>query len=428
MPATYTVSYTSIGKMLLVLPDLGSATTLTSAQLFEFAGQAESEMNAALVKKYALPLSGEVPILTTLATDIAIYKVLTRRLFTPERLAASPWPDRYKEAVAQLEKIAVGDLMLVNASGAAVGDRTDLAEVYCLDPKTRILTADLRWVSLGDMRLGEEVVAFDEDTPGGHQHRKIRVARITALGRIVAPAFWIEFEDGRRLIASAEHKWLGRGRTDNTLRWRTTEELKPGIRIRDIGHPWEPDQSSGAGYLAGVYDGEGYLFSDRSFRIGFTQLPGSVLNHTRELLVENGFRISSVRAVPSQLSRAAVMTFAIAGLYDCLRFLGQIRPLRLLENATHWLPGRAPTARLPGRPLVGYGTVIRLIPVGERELVAIETSTHTLFAEGLFTHNSTTREYVPTMWEGPTPDHVIDPQKIEDEADRRGLTVRDRLI
>lgn len=130
MPAIYAVSYTSISKMLSILPDLGSVTTLTSAQLFEFAGQAESEINAALVKKYSLPLSGEVPILTTLATDIAIYKVLTRRLFTSERLAASPWPDRYKEAVAQLDKIAAGDLMLVDASGTAIGDRTDLAETF----------------------------------------------------------------------------------------------------------------------------------------------------------------------------------------------------------------------------------------------------------------------------------------------------------
>ncbi|HEV8639641.1 MAG TPA: phage protein Gp36 family protein [Methylomirabilota bacterium] len=130
MPTTSPVSYTSVGLMYISCPDLGSVTTLTSGHLATFAGQAEAEINGNIARLYALPMAGDVPLLTTLATDIAIYKVLTRRLFTSERLAASPWPDRYRESVAMLLKIADGSLPLVTASGAVLAGRSDISEVF----------------------------------------------------------------------------------------------------------------------------------------------------------------------------------------------------------------------------------------------------------------------------------------------------------
>jgi phage gp36-like protein len=116
--------------MFITLPDLGSVTTLSSAHIATFAGEAESEINANIARYYALPLTVDVPLLTTLATDIAIYKILTRRLFTAERLAASPWPDRYRESIAMLLRVAAGELPLVDASGAMLPGRTDVAEVF----------------------------------------------------------------------------------------------------------------------------------------------------------------------------------------------------------------------------------------------------------------------------------------------------------
>ena len=130
MPATLPVSYTTVSLMFVTLPDIGSVTTLTSAHLANFAGQAESEINAKLARAYSLPFTAEIPLLQTLATDLALYKVLTRRLFTSERLEASPWPDRYKEARETLTWIAAGELPLVDSSGAVLQGRSDIAEVY----------------------------------------------------------------------------------------------------------------------------------------------------------------------------------------------------------------------------------------------------------------------------------------------------------
>ena len=130
MPATYVVSYTTVSLMFVTLPDLGSVTTLTSLQLATFAGQGEALINAKISPMYSLPLTAEVPILQAVATDIAIYNVLTRRLFTSKQLETSPWPDRYKESMGILDKIADGTIPLVDSSGTVLSGRTDQAEVY----------------------------------------------------------------------------------------------------------------------------------------------------------------------------------------------------------------------------------------------------------------------------------------------------------
>src|SRR6266850_1531279 len=130
MPPTLPVSYTSVTQMYLVLPDLGSSANVTSAQLANFAGGAEAQINATIVQKYTLPITGDIGILTTLATEIAIYKVLSQRLFSAERLATSPWPDRYRDSLATLDRIAAGELLLVTTSGQIVAGRLDTAEIY----------------------------------------------------------------------------------------------------------------------------------------------------------------------------------------------------------------------------------------------------------------------------------------------------------
>src|SRR5207244_4196108 len=112
------------------LPEIGSASNITSAHLALFAGQAEAEINAQLAQRYALPLVVDVPLLTTLATDIAVYKVLTRRIFSAERLAASPWPDRYREAATLLAQIGDGTLSLPDVTGTVLPGRTDLAAAF----------------------------------------------------------------------------------------------------------------------------------------------------------------------------------------------------------------------------------------------------------------------------------------------------------
>jgi phage gp36-like protein len=114
-----TLVYTSVQKILTTLPALGSVTTITSATLAAFAQDAETLVNAKIAGAYTVPVVG-APLLALLSTDIAIYRLMTRRLFSGQEQNKSEWPDRYKEALELLEQIGDGTLPLVTDSGATV--------------------------------------------------------------------------------------------------------------------------------------------------------------------------------------------------------------------------------------------------------------------------------------------------------------------
>jgi phage gp36-like protein len=116
------LSYTSVDRMLEAFPRLGEISAITSAQLYTYAGDAEALVNARVANRYTVPVSGQPPLLVTLTTDLAVYRVLALRVFTSERMNESMWPDRYKESSALLDQIASGDIPLVTTSGDLVGE------------------------------------------------------------------------------------------------------------------------------------------------------------------------------------------------------------------------------------------------------------------------------------------------------------------
>lgn len=129
MPTTLPVSYTTVSLMLVTFPELGSATTLNSLAMATFAGDAQAEVNAAIVRQYSLPL-GEIPILQTLTTEIAIYRTITRRAIPIPSARAQEWVARYAEAREMLAKIATGEIPLVTSGGGLVAGRTDISEIW----------------------------------------------------------------------------------------------------------------------------------------------------------------------------------------------------------------------------------------------------------------------------------------------------------
>ncbi len=125
------ISYTSVTRIYQIAPILETdLPDLTSAEIVRHAEGAEAEINAAIARRYTLPLSPVPPLIETIADDIAIYRIFTRRVFSAEKINDSPWPDRYKEARDLLKQIADGELTLANSDGTVIAERTDLAEVW----------------------------------------------------------------------------------------------------------------------------------------------------------------------------------------------------------------------------------------------------------------------------------------------------------
>jgi hypothetical protein len=225
-------------------------------------------------------------------------------------------------------------------------DRTHID--YCLDPSTRVLTADLRWIPIGNIQPGEELVGFDEELRGTHLRRAV----VEATSQLTQECFEI-VTSKTTIIASGLHRWPVRGaafyprergvknwkpQRIPTLGWRATKDLKVGDLIPHFCDPWEQDTSWDGAWMAGFLDGEGWL-SGSTFGAG--QNPG------------------------------------------------MFRPLRLMAKSAGAWEGR----RACGGKRSIYDAsaeVLEIRPVGRRRVVGLQTSTNTFIAEGLLSHNSQT--------------------------------------
>jgi hypothetical protein len=266
---------------------------------------------------------------------------------------------------------------------------------YCLDPSTPVLTADLRWVRLGDLREGDEVLGFDEHPTTG-KSRSWRRARVLATERITRPCYRIEMEDGTSFVASEDHLWLvdtGQG----AAVWRTTASLRGRpknaslnsvanrlLRVCDV---WDAPSSFDAGYIAGVLDGEGSICQpDKSngghgLRVTFAQRDNEVAAGMRHRLAAMGFAFSEARHATHD-----VIGFGITGRrHEVLRLLGSTRPARLLAKFD---PDKLGTLERKA------SVAVRSVEfIGDHEVVAMSTTTKTFVAAGFATHNCAPEGY-----------------------------------
>lgn len=267
----------------------------------------------------------------------------------------------------------------------------DLTGDYCVAPETKVLRADLRWVRADELKVGDPIVAFDEERPAGRgQRRKWRKAEVVRAGRRDLPCTRIQ-TDKATLTVSDQHKFLCVGKQG--VRWSSkigyghqwvrADELKPGDRIAFLAEPWEEGKSYLHGYLKGIADGEGNA-SRGGARISIAQLPGPVLDEIGEALSAMGFE---ARLGPANGKRTTAQ-WEIYGIAQCLRFLGEVRPTRLLERAENMYDGIATSGGNGKRGQQTHAEVIATESVGEKPVVTLETTTHTLITEGLCSHNT----------------------------------------
>lgn len=256
---------------------------------------------------------------------------------------------------------------------------------YCVGPETKVLMSDLTWKEAGEVKQGDILMGFDEEGQQGSgrskRWRQWRSSEVQRVELVQQPCYDLVFSDGTTVRASANHRWLTK--SGKAAKWVKTEDL----RLYDDGASnivkpldvWETDSSRGAGYLAAAFDGEGHLSQDdisekggvRRTRLGFAQRYNAMLEEVQLLLSERGFKV-----VNSSQRDLACLT--IGNRSDVLRFLGSIRPLRLLDK---FKPDAVGAMSLDTVKLVEKNFV------GSQEVVSMTTSTGTFIAEGLASHN-----------------------------------------
>lgn len=260
----------------------------------------------------------------------------------------------------------------------------------CVAVGTRVLKADWTWVPVESLKVGDALIGFDESgdpsANGRGRSRRYRTSHVTATGVDPRECVRVSFDDGTSVVCTSNHPWLVKKRKVGKPRvWVEAADLKPGHLLGVYFDVWETDQTREGGWLAGMYDGEGsHVYNQRgrydadtnSGSLNITQNEGPVLDHIVRLLIERGYKIGiRGKGRPGACRNVEIL----GGFAEQVRLLGSIRPIRLL-----------PKIRYEGRSMnaIRNRAVVKVEPVGKRDVVVMSTSEQTYIAEGMGSHNT----------------------------------------
>lgn len=267
-------------------------------------------------------------------------------------------------------------LMAMNVPPVVVGAKIGIEHMtYCLVPATPVLTSDLHWKPVGELAIGDELVGCEENLVVKHG-RRMTPTLVTHANRKELHCYKVTLNDGSSVTCTDDHPWLV-GQVGVAQHWRKTSSLRIGTPVIKFSDTWEKDTSKEAGWLAGLFDGEGSVHRGKGGIISFSQKPGDVMNKVVELLRLKGYQFSG----PTPQKGSSVHIIRIMGRANMMRFLGEIRPQRLLAQATKLWAMTTVTASKEVR-------VAAIEDAGYQETVMLETSEHTLIAGGCFHHQS----------------------------------------
>jgi hypothetical protein len=264
---------------------------------------------------------------------------------------------------------------------------------FCLHPSTRVLTADLRWVSIADLSPGQEIVAVDESPPGRGKARRMRTATVRAAVEVHRKAYRLLFDDGRSVVCTGQHPWLSR-KSGTEADWRaiesdTKKKLTVGTSVRWVTKPWEA-ASAEDGWFGGMLDGEGSLANGNrpGASVNVSQRVGAVFDRLRAYCHARGYAYrveSDIAERASKYGKTPVPRVVLSRMNEMFRVIGQCRPTRFI--CRRWWEGR----ELPGKRSgnVGWSRIVSIEPLGEQTMVDLQTSVGTYIAEGFVSHNTT---------------------------------------
>lgn len=298
----------------------------------------------------------------------------------------------------------------LDASIVVLGESLGPEEVlqrrnFCLEALTPVLMADMTWKFLGDVCVGDEICTVEENPPFISEHPGVtsqaarRWVRATVTAKYVkqAPCLRIITEDGE-LVGTPDHRVLAKPKATipggvwvrldglNTKRENTRHGEGNGTKIAHVGVPWVALQTYDAGWLAGLFDGEGSVEGSKGGKGNgtacFSQNQGLIVNKVHMLLKDLGFKIRAPEEQKQYTSNIMVRTYIAGGLFETMRFLGTVRPVRLLQEFQSVLFRRA----FHTRSVVGAEVVARF-PWGTHTVVDIQTTAGTFIANGFVVHN-----------------------------------------
>lgn len=270
---------------------------------------------------------------------------------------------------------------------------------FCLDPSSKVLTADLKWKRIDSLAVGEEVISVDEHPPSGRgKSRKMRTATIQGVVEVFRKAYKINFDDGTSVTCTGQHPWLCRRQKVTDTKWMNIlgsegrPQIKVGTKIRKFADMWEDGHSYEDGWYGGMLDGEGSISlpSRSGAAINVSQRGGDVWDRAKTYLESRGYNYrveidKREAGSSSKLGSQVIYKAVISRMDEMMRLIGTTRPSRFLGNK-FWegkeLAGKRTTDNV-------WKTVVSIDELEEQKMIDLQTSTGTYIAEGLVSHNTT---------------------------------------
>lgn len=269
--------------------------------------------------------------------------------------------NRPSELIAQLDILG----RLAEFGGKATFERR-----YCNPPEAPIWMGDLSFKPLGEVQVGDEVVGWKRGGQPKRSGKKSQAtlckARVLAIHRRRAPLVRVTLESGRVVRCTTDHLWLSASDTghDHFVNPKVGKRM---VRVIDPSPRCSDERL--AGWVAGLYDGEGTR--DRIAQ-STTHNP-EVVAHLRAALTTLGIPFTTA---------GGEFTWITGGRQGLTDFVNIVRPLKHRP----WMEDHVLTCRFrnPDR-------IVSVEPDGEGEVIAMTTTTGNYVAWGYASRNCDAR-------------------------------------
>lgn len=281
----------------------------------------------------------------------------------------------------------------------------------CVAPGNKVLKSDFTWELVENLKVGDQLIGFQEDKNTnkgkiGSTARKYEISTVEYAQPIEKECSEIFFSDGTSIITSNDHPWLMRfsSRHRHWVYTNTDELLQDNLKgakkfktrdvLTKVLPTWDRDEKEyHAGYLAGFFDADGCLSQCQRagrkhgfiFSVTFSQKDEQIIKKLKESLDYYKFKYSIIEKTKKHNYDDNYGTITriclLGGLPEKLRFLGTVHPSKLknldLEKLQHL-------------KMSGFEDkeIIKVVPIGIRTVIGLQTSSRTYIVNGFPCHNS----------------------------------------
>jgi len=167
-------------------------------------------------------------------------------------------------------------------------------------------------------------------------------------------------------------------------KWVKAKDLTPGQQIMYVVSPWQEDRGWDAGWLAGIFDGEGSLSISRTgATLAASQRVSDTADRIEATFKERTDSSFTIKRSQHGFGHTDMRQYQVNDRKTIMRLLGQVRPPRLLAKSAGLWEGKS-----LGRTFDGPAEVTEVRPYGTGTIARLSTSTSTYIAGGFASHNS----------------------------------------